>query len=113
MWPAKDVGPAWALIGGLAGLSVTGLLAFSDGMGGRGARRRRAATHGGLSRPSPPPAAPPPGSPRTPPTPAAQPAARAPHQLARQGARARVELPSPADPPPLRSSPFRARTPPR
>src|SRR5215469_17561089 len=88
MWSPKDLRTALALIAGLAGLIVTGFLAFSDVMGGRGVRQRLAATHGGPSSPSRAPAAAPPGSLRTPPTPAAPPAARPAHRPAAPGLRA-------------------------
>src|SRR5215472_3611963 len=81
----KDLQTAWALIAGLAGLIVTGLLAFSGVMGGRGAHQRHAATHGGPSSPSPSLAAAPPGNLRTPPTPGVPPAARPAHRRAAPG----------------------------
>src|SRR5262245_25593733 len=87
MCSPKDLRTAWALIVGLAGLIVTGFLAFSDVMGGRGVRQRRAATHGGLASLSPSAAVAPPGSPRTPPTPAAPPVERAGRRQAAPGLR--------------------------
>src|SRR6266568_1433101 len=97
MCSPKDLRTAWALIAGLAGLIVTGFLAFSDVRGDRGVHQRRAATHGGLSSPSPVPAAAPPGSLRTPPTPAPPPAARAAYRPAAPGLRA-PDRPAPGIP---------------
>src|SRR5215475_9963150 len=86
-WSSKDLRTARALIAGADVLIVTGFLAFSGAVGCRGAHRRRAAPHGGPSSPSPALAAVPPGSPRTPPTPAARPSARAGHRPAAPGLR--------------------------
>src|SRR5262249_15801272 len=78
-WSPKDLRTARALIAGADVLIVKG---FSLSAGCRGVHLRRAAPHGGLSSPSPALAAVPQGSPRTPPTPAARPSARAGHRPA-------------------------------